>query len=261
MISLKEVSFLIPFRVDCEERIGIFNSVLRYLLTYLDTTILIGEEGPKQEVEWVYSCKEIKTYFFKTTGTFFHRTKIINELCKKSTSKIICICDADVILPIQQYYEAAEKILNDNSDIVIPYDGRVYNIPPSAKDIIESCIEDFNSVKKLEFRNYDMRRLSSVGGCIFFNKESFIKGGMENENFKSWGAEDDEIMYRFKALGYNINRIPGFLLHLDHPRGINSKIGNPLYRSNVEQLKFIKSLGKRELQDLVSKWGWCRKSL
>ena len=38
---------------------------------------------------------------------------------------------------------------------------------------------------------------------VMFNSsktKSYIEGGMENENFKSWGLEDAERLYRFTTL-------------------------------------------------------------
>ena len=61
--------------------------------------------------------------------------------------------------------------------------------------------KEYISYKNNEELSYNM---AGLGGCVFFNTQSFLSIGGMNEDFKSWGAEDQEIIYRFKRLNYNV---------------------------------------------------------
>ena len=43
-----------------------------------------------------------------------------------------------------------------------------------------------------------------MGFGVFLNTQSYLSLGGENADFKSWGVEDQERVYRFKALGYKV---------------------------------------------------------
>jgi hypothetical protein len=60
---------------------------------------------------------------------------------------------------------------------------------------------------------------SSVGGAFIVNKQRYLKGGGENENFYGWGPEDAERLKRMEILEEPTQRIEGPLFHLHHPRG------------------------------------------
>ena len=63
---------------------------------------------------------------------------------------------------------------------------------------------------------------STIGWTQFYSKEKVIQGGMWNENFLSWGAEDCEFYFRFNALGYRVARIADWIWHFEHSRSHNS---------------------------------------
>jgi hypothetical protein len=90
------------------------------------------------------------------------------------------------------------------------------------------------------------------------NKEKYIQGGMENENFLSWGPEDVERRDRFIKLGYKIGSIEGKLFHLDHSRTFNSDTTNPRFKANEEEYSKIKSFTREQLKQYVETWAWAK---
>ena len=83
----------------------------------------------------------------------------------------------------------------------------------------------------------------------FFNRNSYIEGGMENENFIGWAPEDYERYHRFNLFGYKIGRVNDKVYHLDHTRGINSSIQNPYIKGNLQLWEKLKTLSKEELKN------------
>jgi len=70
---------------------------------------------------------------------------------------------------------------------------------------------------------------------------------MMNENFISWGCEDDEFYYRMSVLGNRIARVESYVYHLEHSRTYNSWFSNPNFNNNYRLWNEIKTFDKRKL--------------
>jgi len=81
---------------------------------------------------------------------------------------------------------------------------------------------------------------------VFWNKESFISGGMENEYMISFGPEDCERNDRFTILGYKIERIGGYLHHIDHWCGPDSSKHNQFFKANHVEIEKIRLMNKEQ---------------
>jgi len=248
MISLKNVTFLLPMCIDNHDRRVNFNLCIDYLISKFDTNILVGEQSDDPQLDFDDRFEYI--WFDQNKRDYFHRTKIYNDLCKKCKTDIICLYDSDVFLPYLQYIEASNKIQR-GSDMVIPYDGSAYDVPRMYIDRIRS-----GNMQDIDIRTCRKRRANSIGGAIFFNKKSYINAGMENETFKSWGGEDDELLHRFTKLDYNITRTDGYLLHLVHDRGEFSQKRHIHYDNNIKELKKVGSMTKIQLSNYIKTWEW-----
>ena len=241
-VSLKkkistDVTFIIPLFYDGYERKYNINALLKYFHRF-NIKIIVGEQLDRR-FEYLQVDKYI---YFKDKQ--FHRTKMINTMVKQADTDIICICDADVILSELQFNRAIE-LISDGTDVVYPYSKYI----KLTRSQSEELRKDFNYSKFSHLTGIESR-----GGMIFFNKESYIKGGMENEKFMIWGYEDFERYYRFKTLGYKIEILEGNLYHLDHHRGPNSiPIGDHVIR-NKEEFEKVKAMNRNELQNYIKTW-------
>ena len=102
------------------------------------------------------------------------------------------------------------------------------------------------------------KRSICFGGACFVDKETLIKVGMQNENFISWGSEDDEIHERFKKFGLKIVRTNSSLLHLYHSRNIDSGQNNFNYKNNILEFNKIKEMNKKETKEYIKSWPWLK---
>ena len=256
MIDLKDLTFLIPFRYDSFDRLNNLNLVLNYLKCNFICNILVGEEYSVNP-----TCTDLpkgcQWYGYTTKSEYFQKCKTMNNLFKESNTKYICLYDSDVFLPKLQYLDAY-NLLNGDVDIVLPYDGTVYNIPRSDYiKILDACL-DPKLFLKIDNSKYKTRRKNSIGGAIFFKSNTFRSGGMANENFKSWGAEDDELFYRFAKLEYKMRRVNGPMYHLDHFRSTNGRIRNPNYKNNMNEYNRIRDMSSEQLKLEIQNWTWIK---
>jgi glycosyltransferase involved in cell wall biosynthesis len=245
--NFKNVTYIIPIRIDTQERLKNLDFCVKYLQNNFDTNILIIENDTESRIHKRYEGVRHILYIGKTND--FHRTKLLNYAVKVSKTDYFCNMDCDVFIEKDCHIKAIEMLANYS--VVYPYSGSFYDIP-----------QKYNTYNTLKFSDVPENEKglinpNSTGGCIYFNKKDFIVGGMENENFISWGYEDNERYERFNTLGFKIKRLENPLYHFTHPRGVNSGFSNPhIPKSKIEYDK-IHLMNKSQLTNYVNetfKW-------
>ncbi len=202
-IDLNDVTFTIPVFFDHSDRKQNLDLSVCILQTNFETNITIGEQGG---TKFEYMSKWFKYIHFDFP--YFHRTKMLNDMATAANTPYLANWDADVIIPPFQIYLTVEK-LRKGKDMVFPYDGRFARLPRKEWFKPIEKILDIGAIGDTEPKGKRGRPVpeGSVGGAVFFNKESFIDGGMENENMISFGPEDGERNDRFAILGFDKDRV------------------------------------------------------
>lgn len=244
--DLTNTTFVIPVFNDHLDRKHNLMLTVAFLLKYFDTNIIIGEQGGRAfEFMNDYSnCRYVQFAYPE-----WHRTKMINEMCKMAKTPVTVNWDCDNMLSPSQIIEAV-KAIEDGTDIVYPFDGNVYRVPRFM----------FNEVAKtLDISSIDLSKCrhptsSSVGHCLLMNNKTFLQVGGENEKFISWGPEDSERYDRFNILGLNVKRIVGAVFHMDHYIGETSSGKHPFFRQNVDEHKKVKRMKRPELEEYIKTW-------
>lgn len=256
-IDLTDVTFIIPIRIDTNERIRNLKTVLSYLNKYFDTNIIIGEESSISMVPGILLGSNLKfTYMhIKTDSPYIHRTKVLNIMTKASTTPIVANYDVDVLFKVQKYVTTASAIRQNIADVCFPYNGLFVNI---TDDILQNAINTLN-IESLNENSGAVFNPKSVGGALFFNKQTYIEAGLENENFVSWGFEDNERVTRLYKLGYRISRADGCLFHMNHPTSSNSSnIKSPTYLQNQAEFLKVTNMSEGHLRNYVNGWTWTK---
>jgi len=254
-INLKDTTFLIPVRIDHQDRLDNLDLVLDYLNYHLDTNIIVYEESEKPMAESIINDRAYYFYMY-SSSKHFHRTKVINEMINISDTPVVVTYDSDVVLRPEQYEWSQKEILENRFDVVYPYCGWFCSIP---RHLIDSVKRSMN-LNCIDYTKFNSRGHSdSLGAAIFFNKDVYINGGMENENFINYGWEDDERYNRFKILGYRICRYPkDNIIHFYHYRGNNSLLNHEFSDRNKKEVEKIKRMNKSELEKYISTWEWVK---
>lgn len=209
---------IIPVKVDSEQRRKNIDVTLKYLLQNTNCKIIITEcdDFPKLDVKQ-YNSTRIKYKFEKIKNNFFHRTRLINQMLNDVDTPVVANYDADVILPKTSYEISEKLILTNQADVVYPYGFNCAGqrrIFPDTKGLGK-----FHQTLNLDDLELDHRSpwLSRYGHVQFFNTACYIKGFMENENYKHWCPEDDERGIRFQKLGYKVIWMDSLVYHQEHP--------------------------------------------
>ena len=264
--DLSKATFIIPIRIESPDRLRNVVTSVAFLLENFDTNIII-KEVDKENVfardaapilnEILDVDLDVHVVFELNKDPLFHRQKVLNEMIHMAKTDIVVNYDCDAILPIESYVMAYEGILNGTYDVVYPY-GRgqyQYQVKPS-DEVVSHFLEtgDYEYLKK-NSTIYD----SEFGWVQFFNREVYIKGGMENENFRAYAPEDKERFYRFTTLGYNVGRINNCIYHLEHAGGENSWFSNPHMENNMLEWEKIQRMNKKQLIEYYSQQKYLRK--
>ena len=265
-IDLSEATFIIPIRIESQDRLRNVITTTAFLLENFDTNIIIKEvdfesvfeKDALPVLEDILDCDiDVKHVFEKSEEPLFHRQKVLNEMIMGAKTEIVVNYDCDVLLPLNSYLEAYRSILYHTHDVVYPYGQGVYQKQINATDEVVS--------KFLETSNYEYLdevsnlHTSDFGWVQFFNRQVYIDGGLENENFKAYSPEDKERFYRFTTLGYNVGRINDYVYHLEHTRGENSWFSNPHMLSNMEEWEKIQTMNKEQLIEYYSNQQYLKK--
>lgn len=252
-IDLTDVTFVIPVRIDSQERLENLTLVLEFIKDHFDTTIMVLEADKQEQVFLRGIDNKI---FIKDSAPVFHRTKYLNKMMRKAQTPYLAVWDTDVILLPAQMEEAVRLLRDHKADMVYPYDGRFYNVPGIIKNIYLN-IRDINALTENVGKMNLMYGSHSVGGAFMVNKKAYEKAGMENESFYGWGPEDVERTKRMEILGYTIRKVTGSLFHLPHPRKENSWFGSKEAEiHNRQEMTKICKLDKRRLLDYISSDSW-----
>ena len=265
-IDLSEATFIIPIRIESQDRLRNVITTTAFLLENFDANIIIKEvdfesvfeKDALPVLEDILDCDiDVKHVFEKSEEPLFHRQKVLNEMIMEAKTEIVVNYDCDVLLPLNSYLEAYQSILYHTHDVIYPYGQGVYQKQIKATDEVVS--------KFLETSNYEYLdevsnlHTSDFGWVQFFNRQVYIDGGLENENFKAYSPEDKERFYRFTTLGYNVGRINDYVYHLEHTRGENSWFSNPHMLSNMEEWEKIKTMNKEQLIEYYSNQQYLKK--
>lgn len=255
--DLSHVTFMIPVFIDHNDRMKNLDLVREMIKVSFDTNIIYCEQGTNRLANRVFIDGE---RYCRLEGSSFHRTKMINIMCKASDTPIIANWDADVIVAPMQIIEAVRKI-EDGADMVSPYDWRFARIPQFKawhEKIRASHDIGVVSGHRKSFIGFNEGDSVSWGGAVFFNKYSFIEGGMENENFISFGPEDVERRDRFMKLGYLVERVKGPLYHLNHYKGINSSKKHCWFADNRAEYEKVRLMSAEDLKEYIKTWTWTK---
>ena len=264
--DLDKTTFIIPLRIETDDRMRNIITTLIYLTRNFNTKIIVKEV----DKESVYEREVVPLleqalepdmlasihHIFEQSDEFtFHRTKILNDMLWMVDTPVVANYDSDIILPLETYINATNMIskgwVHPDAEgskpvkVIYPYGYGNYQWQCHVGD--NEVTNFINSGFNFEYFNGHMRQWDAkYGFCQFFDTEEYKKLGGENENFVAYGYEDDERHFRFNLLS-SVGRIHEYVYHLEHGRTKNSWFNNPYCEDNKKLWEILKVKGKESL--------------
>ncbi len=269
LIDLTNATFIMPLRIESQDRLRNIILSLSYLLSNFKTNVIIQEvdsdskfqkyAAPELE-KLIDDLSSISLIYEENSDPVFHRTRILNDMLMETETDIVVNYDTDVIFPIESYLTARKMILEDGYDLVYPYgQGSCQRKVKVDQDLINCFVSEKFSQKTFENNPSNEVSTSDYGWAQFFNRKSYINGGMENENFVSYGYEDNERPVRFEKLGYKVGRVDGLIYHMEHVRTQNSWFTNPYITNNKNLYETLKEMSSEELKNYYQNIDYIKK--
>ena len=244
--DMKDLTVLIPIRVESLVRLENVLAVIRYLRKYFETNIMVLEADKRNNgVLCSLLPQDVDYIFVLDNDPVFYRTKYINQMAMKATTEFLAIWDADVVSLPSQVYESIIKLRSGKYDICYPYEGIFLDTSKLIRDLyLES--EDITILEELKMMMIAPYGTYMHGGALLVNAKSYHASGMENLKFYGWGPEDTERYERWTHLGYRIGYAKGCLFHLSHPRDLNGTHNSSQQKMYSHYLKDTAILSSKE---------------
>jgi len=238
-IDLSDVTFLIPVRIDSDQRSNNLSVLINILNRDFATNIIVLEADKTSLFHPSKELKNLNYRFIFDEDEIFYRTLYINQMIAMSNTPYIAVWDTDAIAAPGQIVDAVTALRNHIAIMAFPFDGRFYEVSGPLYNLFCNTLKHealLNNLAVMHLRyGYYM-----VGGAFMVNREKYIASGMENENFYGWGEEDNERVKRMEVLNLAIYRAQGPMFHLWHPRGQNSWFANKVIEIRNRQ-EFLKT--------------------
>lgn len=248
-----DLTFLIPTRIETEDRLRNIISSVSYLLKHTDAKVIVKEVAPHNNflfralptIKKYVDVSNLTSLYEESNEPLFCKSKVLNDLIVASETKFVANYDTDCILPLDSYYNAYHLLESNQADVVYPYQCGIYQWRSTYN------MDTFNSfMNTLSTNVLDKDKSlsnSTIGWTQFINRQKYIDSYMMNENFISWGCEDDEFYFRMSTLGNRIARVNNYVYHLEHSRTHNSWFSNPNFNNNYHLWNTIKTFDRNQL--------------
>ena len=178
--DLKDTTFIIPIRIESEDRLRNVITTCCFLLENFHTTVIVKEVDKKsvfkeeaypQIAEYVEGfTSNLLHVFEQSDDPVFYRKRYLNEMLAVSTTEVVANYDCDVLLPVSSYLRAKDMIVDGPCDMVYPYGFGNWQKQVHADDELVSeflsndC--DFNILEK-KSNDYD----AQYGHVQFISKQ------------------------------------------------------------------------------------------
>ncbi len=247
-INLLDCTFITAIRIESPDREFNFLRVLQFLCDTFATNIIIKESAASSRIVELLpfidrkECTIIHT--FEQHSGPFHRTRLLNEALIVSQTPCTINYDIDCLMEPQAYIAARDRVVNEGWDLVFPY-----RQGEGGQNQISVPVHIKQSYKGESLFNPEWLTpwTSYCGHIQFFNTDSYISGGMENEFFISYGPEDREREERFRKMEYKIMWGEYPVYHIEHSRDENSSTANPFFQPNEDLMWKSRNMSKDEL--------------
>jgi len=251
MHNLKDTTFIIPICIETLDRYNNAKTTLRYLNHHFNTNIILHEfHNGKSKLDFLDTLTNLNIvkHIEEDNGLeYYHKTRQINEMLEFVETDITFMHDVDIVLPIESYINTELCLKYKHLDFVYPFtNGDFVNLISTGFDRSVFNIE-FN-IELIPEKFIDVRYVD-YGYCHALSTNLYKKIGRENENFKQWGPEDEELNIRIKKMNLNVGRISDAsnVYHFNHYKTNFSTNDHQYKDENYNLIELIKNMNYEEI--------------
>ncbi len=164
------LTFIIPYKKDCDDRQRNLSVVVRYLLHNYNSNIIVLEADQEKTIHKILPKDDRLTCMFEhlPEGAVFHRTRYLNMMLDKVTTPLVANYDVDVIFDPSTIKKACNMSLNNMADVVYPFGD--YGVDPVGDDIRLFIPSSFDETYMINNKLYENPRV------LFENMQEYFGG-------------------------------------------------------------------------------------
>ena len=269
---MKDVTYLLPCRIESEDRLrNVITSISYIMKTFPEAKVLVKEVDTQSHFSesalpriksYVGDTSQLKHIFEQSSEKFFHKTRILNDLCVAADTPILYNHDVDVVVLKNSHELAHRAITQEGSDAVYPFGCGIYQWAVTySNELLDKFLSshDGNDADFEVLKDHKVRIPSSIGWGQMITKTCEVSAGLWNEEFISWGAEDCEFYYRLNLFGFKVGRVIDDIYHFEHGRTFNSHYHNPKFQDNDRLWNWIRTQDKESLTQYYAKLDYIKR--
>lgn len=267
-VNLDKVSVITFVRVDTEERVNNLKIISNYMRSQFDGLEMIYvEDDVQQKLPNMMSFQKGDMYGFYHNDSAWNKCRAYNLGARMSTRDILLFLDADVILHKDAILTSFKNLtVEPTIGLVYPYSGLFLCVNLEKKREFEKTLDYGYLAQFFPSRQVvghtengiEVVHTKSFGGAVMAHRDTYMKFGGHNPNFRGWGFEDDEVPKRVSALGYKVMRIQDHpvwhLEQFDNSVPIPQNVRAPYHAQNMNIYMNVCRSNKEQMEAYIKGW-------
>lgn len=158
----------------------------------------------------------------------FNRSAAVNAAVAAGDPSwsVVAVMDADVLIPGEQVY-AAVRAAHAQERVVLAFDRYAALFPRATEQLLAGEPVDLR-------RSVRRARNDHESSCVVVPRTVWEQVDGFDERFVGWGQEDVAFIHAARILTGAIERVPGIVYHLWHPRSPERRPG-PQWKANQDR--------------------------
>jgi len=234
--NIPKITYVIAYQHK-PDRLQNLRRVLEWLQPFQGLEILLVEQDKVSKIAELNL--RVKHVFIKSELPF-NKAWAFNVATRYITTPIIIFGDSDLIIHPNSFIQGVQAL--DNYDCVNPYNSVVDLTPQEAQMDLNSILQ-IDRIGRGEAAD-DIQKVPLCGGIIMFKKEKLYEIGGWNQDFISWGGEDDFQSLKVKTF-LTHTTLSNRCYHFYHEK---AKIDMKLYQRNLQILNHFQNTTKEQLK-------------
>jgi predicted glycosyltransferase involved in capsule biosynthesis len=230
-------TYIIGYRHNLE-RLQNLRRVLDWINGFARVEVLLVEQDTHSKI----SHLNLKAkHIFTKSDMPYNRSWAFNVALKHANSNIIVFGDSDLVMAPNQFIDGLQAI--QTYEMVSPYHSVVDLTAQESNLPLEQVI----NINRPGRGETDNQKINISGGIAMFRRDAIQKIAGWNEDFWSWGGEDDfQTMKVEKLLSWT--ELKAKCYHLYHAR---VQPDMKWYQRNLQILQKASTMDKEQLQKLI----------
>lgn len=230
-------TYVIGYR-HSPDRLQNLRKTLDWINGFAGSEVIIVEQDKHSKIS--HLGLKAKHIFLKSTLPY-NKSWGFNVATKYSTSNIIVFADSDLIMDPNKFIESLK--LMEQYEMVNPYTS-VVDLDQNESGLRFEQVLQINRPGRGEL---DHQKVPLCGGICIFRKDAIMRIGGWNEEFWSWGGEDDyQTLKVHNFLSWT--ELPNKCYHLYHSRTAPDM---KYYQRNLDILNKANQMDKSQLEKVI----------